>query len=198
VPLTFKDSKQREYSLTLHAGKSIEIERDHGVNLRKVLDGKLIDQLDTDDSLFVRVLYELAKESADEYGISPEDFARSLNGDAMESGRLALLECLVDFSRPGERPALRTILDKTELVHSLGVKKVEQEASSLTTERIQTEIDRRVSASRAQAEAQWPSLSSVASPSPESASQRECPSHSDSSNGCSSPESGESGIGSPN
>lgn len=183
MPFTFHDSKQREYLLTLHAGKSIEIERDHGVNLRKVLDGKLIDQLDYDDSLFVALLYELAKESADAQKITPEDFARALNGDAMEAGRLAMLECLVDFSRPGERPALRTILEKTELVHALGAKKVQAEANSLTPEMIQAEIDRRVSAARVQAEVQWPNSSSGVSPSPDSALLKECSSPSDSSNG---------------
>ncbi len=198
MPFTFTDSRSREYGLTLHAGKSIEIERDHGINLRRVLDGKLIDQLDSDDSLFVKLLYELAKESADEQGITPEDFARSLNGDAMEAGRLALLECLVDFSRPGERPALRQILDKTELVHQLGAKKILTEANSLTPEMIQAELDRRVSAARAQAGDQWPSLSSAASPSPESALPKDAPSDSETLNGCSSPASGESGTGSLN
>lgn len=198
MAITFHDSKHREYGLTLHAGKSIEIERDHGVNLRKVLDGKLIDQIDSDDSLFVKLLYELAKESADSQGITPEDFARALNGDAMEAGRLALLECLVDFSRPGERPALRTILEKTELVHSLGAKKILTEADSLTPEMIQAELDKRVLAEKARAGDQWPNLSSDPSPLPESASPKDSPSRSDSSNGCSLPANGESGTGSPN
>lgn len=183
MPFTFKDSAGRQYGLTLHAGKSIEIERDHGVNLRNALDGQLIDKIDADDSLFVALLFELSAESAESQGVTPEEFAKALNGDALEAGRKAMLDCIVDFSRPGVRPALRTILEKSELVQTLGTKKILTEAENLTPEIIEAALDRKIQQAKDRDAAQWQNSLSDASGSLESASPKACDSPSDNSTG---------------
>jgi len=183
VPFTFKDSAGRQYGLTLHAGKSIEIERDHGINLRNTLDGQLFDKIDADDSLFVALLFELASESATEQGIKPEEFAKALNGDALEAGRKAMLECIVDFSRPGVRPALRTILEKSELVQTLGTKKILTEAENLTPEMIEAAFDRKIQQAKDRDAVLWQNSPLDASDSLVSASPKACDSPSDNSTG---------------
>jgi len=109
---TFKDNAGRTWTVTVDVSAVKRVRSLLDVNLREVLDGRLIERLAGDPVLLCDVLYALVKPEADAKGITDEDFGRAMAGDAVEHATTALLEELVDFFPQGKRRLLQKALGK--------------------------------------------------------------------------------------
>jgi hypothetical protein len=107
---SFTDSTGRSWQLEVLVGTIKRVRALAGVDLLGVLEGVMLDKLASDAVLLVDVLYACCKEQADGLGISDEQFGRSMTGDALEAGSLALLEALADFFPSRQRLLLRQAL----------------------------------------------------------------------------------------
>lgn len=70
-----------------------------------------LQEISTNPVLLVEVLYCCLEEQADEAGVSPEEFARSIAGDSLFAAMTAFLAAFVNFCpRPDARKALRAAI----------------------------------------------------------------------------------------
>jgi hypothetical protein len=146
---TFKDSKGREWTLTITHGDAKRLAQGPlKLNLYAVQDnqGELYVKLMHDPFLFGDVLYQLLKPQADQKQLTEEDFANALDGEASDAALEAFDEALVLFSRnPAIRSAMRRMIDKkkelTERTASRLVGKAER-AFDRKTEQLTEEAER--------------------------------------------------------
>lgn len=108
----FKDAHGRDWSVAIdtHAIKRV---RDHtGLLLTKVVeDRSLVEQL-ADPIMLVDVLFVVCKPEADQRGVSDEQFASGLVGDAIDHATDALIGALADFFPSARASLLRTAWGK--------------------------------------------------------------------------------------
>lgn len=113
MPRSFTDTQGRDWPIEVTVSTVKRVRTLIDVDLLEVLDGKLIDQLISDPVLLCDVLYAVCKPTADERGVSDEEFGRGLAGDAIEHATDALLTAIVSFSpSPRDRAALGQVLTK--------------------------------------------------------------------------------------
>lgn len=93
----FKDNKGREWLAPVSVVAIERAKETSGVNICDVARGELYDRLDCDCHLVARILFGLCRPQLAERGISDEDFMAAVEGDAIESGRQAILRGLIDF-----------------------------------------------------------------------------------------------------
>lgn len=119
---SFKDNKERTWSLTIDVNAIKRVRGLLDVDLLTVIDGKLIQKLLIDAVLLCDVIYCLVKPEADEKNVTDEDFGSSMIGDPIDDATTALLEELVDFFPGPKRAILRKALEKIKRVETLGMK----------------------------------------------------------------------------
>ena len=121
----FKDTDGREYDLKVSLAAAITLEEKHGINLRDHYSGTLYEQITASTSTLLNVVGVLAAKSLAEHGLTVQQMADSLDGDAVAAMQAALEAAIVDFSPPVARPAMRTIQEKRDRVASLtGLKRI--------------------------------------------------------------------------
>jgi len=86
---------------------------------------KTFAQLADDPVLLVDVLYLVCQSEASDRDVSPEDFGRSLAGDAIEHATAALEEAICDFFPRGKRSLLQRLRKKLDQVREKTVDLIE-------------------------------------------------------------------------
>lgn len=115
--MPFTDSRGRSWPVTININTVRRVKSACGIDLLNLVtlsaDGvatDLLDRLACDTYLLVDVLFELVRPEATANGITAEDFAEALDGDALEDATNALLEAVIDFFPGAKRRALRAML----------------------------------------------------------------------------------------
>ena len=114
----FTDTKSRVWHLELSIGLALAIRAKLKVDFLNLMDGKSLESIQHSDETLVNVLWLICAEQAKTAGVDEVEFAMGLGGDALGAGIDGLLEALVLFTRPENRPAIQKILDKSKEVHS--------------------------------------------------------------------------------
>ena len=113
----FTDSEGRQWPLSVNVAAVKRVRDLCGVDLLTAVKGELLEQLSDDPVLLCDVLFALVKPTADERGISDEQFGSALGGDVLDAATVAFLEELVDFFPKGRRAVLRKALARIEELH---------------------------------------------------------------------------------
>jgi len=109
---TFRTGKHT-WDLSLNVAKMKRVKSLTDIDLMSVIDNpEVLHQLTNDPMKLVDVLFAVIKPQADAVGVTDEDFAGDLDGEAIETGVSALLEALVDFFPGARRAMLRRVMDK--------------------------------------------------------------------------------------
>lgn len=112
--MNWKDAEGRGWETRIDVLKLKKIKESLGVNLMDCISGNLLEELSTDVSRLVDVLYILHKEQSDERKLTDEDFALGLYGDALEDATQAFISALVDFCPSRQRTLLKLAMDKAK------------------------------------------------------------------------------------
>lgn len=148
----FTDTKARVWQLDLSIGLALAIRKKLGVNFLSLLDGQALDAVSRSDETLVNVLWLLCAEQALSAGVDETGFALALGGDALGAAIEGLLEALVLFTRPDNRPAVQKVLEKIHQVQTrqvaLAVAKVDspqmEQAIAARLEKLGQEVDRQL------------------------------------------------------
>ena len=140
---TFTDAKDREWAVEVTVGTIKRVRSLIDVDLLDLSDGSnMITRLAIDPILLCNVLFVVCKPQADEAGVTDEQFGEALFGDALEAATNAMLEALVSFFPPRQRPALMRALEKMQELTEMGVAAAEKILESGQVEAaMQAEID---------------------------------------------------------
>jgi len=117
---TFKDAKNREWTVSLDAPKIRDVRARLEVDLIDV-QGKAIGELADNFCLLVDVLWVLCEKQAQTKNIKDSDFGESLVGDALMHAVNALTDAIIDFFPPDRREVLRTVASKMAEVRTVGM-----------------------------------------------------------------------------
>lgn len=90
------DGKAFDWSLSLNVGMLARLRTEAGFEIGRDSE-KLAGALFADPETIAKVLWVLIEQQAKAAGISPESFAFSLDGDAIESATTALMEAIINF-----------------------------------------------------------------------------------------------------
>lgn len=111
--VTFKDAADRQWELDVNIVSVKKVRDETDVDLLGVTDGKLHAAI-TDPQKLVAVLYSLCEEQATKTGITPDQFGRSLRGDAIEGATYALLDAITEFFPRAQREVLQAMNAKAK------------------------------------------------------------------------------------
>lgn len=136
----FKDNEGRTWSVSVTVSAIKRVRDLLGVDLLKVTEGTLLQELAGDPVLLVDVVFALCKPEADKRGISDVEFGEAMAGDAIDAATVAVLEDLVDFFRSGPRARLRKALAKMEKIEAMALARADRVLDS-------DQLERRVEAS---------------------------------------------------
>ena len=114
---TFQDKNGKKWSIELNVGTAKRVRSECGIDLVNVItltrEGKLeataLERLADDPVLLVDCLFVLCREQAGEAGLDDFGFAALFDATAVESASDALMEEIINFSRPAKRKALEKI-----------------------------------------------------------------------------------------
>lgn len=126
----FKDNAGRDWTIAVNVDSIKRVRALLNVNLLDAVDGKLIEQLETDPILLVDVIYVLCKPDADRQQITDEQFGQSMAGDAIDRATVAFLEDLTDFFPSGRRQLLRKARAKLETCRQMALDSASEDLES--------------------------------------------------------------------
>ena len=107
----FADAAGRKWSLSFTAADLTAIREGTGLTVGKMALDKLAEEL-SDPEQLVAVLWVLVEDQAAKVGLTPEQFARGLDGDAMEAATLGFWRAWADFCPPHPRRLILGMVDK--------------------------------------------------------------------------------------
>lgn len=138
----FRDKQGREFRCRVSAATAITLKKELSINLLDHFDGSLWQRLATDPELLVNVLFEITRESREEFGIVDGGaFARLLDGDVLEAAGEAMRAAIVDFIPPRQRAAFRKLLEKSKAVELVTIEKMEAAVDGMTIEGLTAAIE---------------------------------------------------------
>jgi hypothetical protein len=107
-----------------------------GVNLARMEDGDppLLTQLGTDVVLLCNVIFALIKPQADQRGITDEEWAEAMGGEAILNAHNAFYEALQDFFRSAGRPDVVTAARKQKTMIDLAVRAGQEKLENIDPE----------------------------------------------------------------
>jgi hypothetical protein len=121
----FKDAENREWTLRITKGRSRAILETCGIDFGQIHDGQVFVELTTSDENLAQVLWILCEKQAEAKGITPEDFAEALDGDALDTAMEAMVDATILFTRRPIRGAVERVIRKTMEAQAAGMKTVE-------------------------------------------------------------------------
>jgi hypothetical protein len=121
----FKDAENREWTLRLTTGRNRVILDTCGIDFGQIHDGKVFFDLQTSDDKLAQVLWILCEKQAESRRVTPEDFADSLDGDALDSAMEALIEATILFTRRPIRAAVEKVIRQTMEAQIAGMQTIE-------------------------------------------------------------------------
>jgi hypothetical protein len=133
---TFTDTAGRTWTvaLTIDAAKRVKSLLDVNLLELEAGDPPLLTRLGTDVILLCDVIFALVKPQADAAGVSDEQFAAALGGDAVLAAQTAFYEELVDFFRKLGRGDLAKAVDAQRRMIDLAVARIETRLDKLDLE----------------------------------------------------------------
>lgn len=137
---TFQDTAGRQYTAEVTLATAIALKKQHGIVLQDLANGELLARLDDDPELLVNVLWLVVEPSAKAYDLTADKFGEALGGDTLATAVDALLQAIVNFSRPSARKPLQSILDKSREVQELAGQKVVAALAAITPEQMLTSL----------------------------------------------------------
>ncbi|MDB5294905.1 MAG: hypothetical protein JWO31_888 [Phycisphaerales bacterium] len=147
---TFKDNEKRTWNVAVNVGTIKRVRDVANVDLLKLGDGdtSLIARLSADPMQLVDVLYALCKPQAEADGVTPDQFAEAMAGDAVEAGLMALLGDLADFFPSGRREVMRKLVGKVQEIGTLLTDKAGAEVDSIDALAVLAKVTEELEASR--------------------------------------------------
>jgi hypothetical protein len=112
VGQSFTDSAGRKWDVAVTAADLTACREEAGVALGRLPLDKLAEEL-ADAEKLVAVLFVLVKDQIAKLGLTPEQFARGLDGDALEAATVAFWRAWADFSPRQTRRLVLGLVDKT-------------------------------------------------------------------------------------
>jgi len=133
---TFTDSAGRTWTLalTIDAAKRVKSLLDVNLLELEAGDPPLLTRLGTDVILLCDVIFALLKPQADAAGVSDEQFAAAMGGDAILAAQTAFYGELVDFFRKLGRTDLAKAVDAQRRMIDLAVQRIETRIDRLDLE----------------------------------------------------------------
>lgn len=128
----FKDKCDREWLFEINTNSLKRVLKATGQDLANNA-AKIIDRLADDPITLVDVLWVLCKPQADKNGVSEEQFADALVGDAIDHATDALVDGLIDFFPRSRRLLLRQLADKAKSAADRATKLAESKLPMLDT-----------------------------------------------------------------
>ena len=123
---SFKDTKDREWIIDVDIPIAKTIKRNLKIDLMGAIDGSLFNQLASDYLLIYDLLYALCQDQADRRKIDEIEFAKALDGTAIEAGWAAVCEALVGFFPHEKRSILRDALEQRRKFESIALETASQ------------------------------------------------------------------------
>jgi hypothetical protein len=112
---SFKDSKQREWSIAVNVGMAKAVRAATNINLFDLYQSDA-ERVFSDPITLVDVLYALCREQCQQRGVTDVDFGAAMVGDCLEESANALMEEVADFFPSRRRTILRATLAKAETI----------------------------------------------------------------------------------
>jgi len=133
---TFTDNAGRTWTLTLTIDAAKRVKSLLDVNLLELEAGDppLLTKLGTDVILLCDAIFALVKPQADAAGVTDEQFAAAMGGDAILAAQTAFYEELVDFFRKLGRTDLAKAVDAQRRMIDLAVQRIETRIDRLDLE----------------------------------------------------------------
>lgn len=114
----FKDKKSRNWEIDLTFGAVQRVKAHCQIDLGNVIsfsgDSKktgVLEQLGDDVELLCKTIWLICEKQATARGIDQESFFDSLDGDSIETAADALIDEIINFSRPAQRKVLRKLME---------------------------------------------------------------------------------------
>lgn len=140
----FADTRSRPWTIALNVHTVEQIRDQLNLDLLEPTP-ELMQRLAVDPVQLVGVLAVALADDLTAADETPEGFARSLGGDAIDDATDAFLQALVNFSRRHQRPALQKALDRTRKAEEQMYQAAEKTLSSpRTDEMIDKAIDKAI------------------------------------------------------
>jgi hypothetical protein len=133
---TFTDSAGRTWTIALTIDAAKRVKSLLGVNLLELEAGDppLLTRLGTDVILLCDVIFALVRPQADAAGVSDEQFAAALGGEAILAAQTAFYGELVDFFQHLGRSDLGKAVDAQRRMIELAVRQIETRIEHLDLE----------------------------------------------------------------
>lgn len=121
----FKDSNGNVWNLTLTVAALKRCHDLAGIDVAAKVEGGLFDELADDPILLCNVMAAIVRPQMEERGLTDEDFAAGLGGDAIYEATQALIEALVYFFRSRHGGVVAKIAAKRKGLQAMAVKAVD-------------------------------------------------------------------------
>lgn len=112
---SFVDKNGKSWDIDLNIGAAIKIKSRCGIDLENIItvdkknqpqDVSTLERLAEDSILLFEVIFAVCENQVRAAGMNEESFAELFNGDAIEAATNALVEEIINFSRPAKRKVL--------------------------------------------------------------------------------------------
>ena len=130
---SFKDSKGREWLAPVSVVAIERAKETSGVNICDVSRGELYDRLYFDCHLVARILLGLCKPQLVDRSVSDQEFLGAVEGEAIESGRQAILQGLLDFFPRRLQKKVQAMIDLEKTLEAGNEKRMAAFLSSVTS-----------------------------------------------------------------
>jgi len=133
----FRDTAGRTWQLSVTFGSAKRVKALLGINLLELEGGDppLLTRLGTDVMLLCDVIFALIKPQADALGVSDEQWAEAMGGDAILAAQTALYEELTDFFQSRGRRDVATAIEKQRRLVDVAVRVAESRIEALDPQR---------------------------------------------------------------
>ena len=112
---SFKDKNGKSWDIELNIGTARKIKSRCDIDIENVVtfnkqnqpqDVSILERLSGDAILLFNVIFAICEDQVTTAGMTEESFAELFNGDAIEAATEALLDEIINFSRPAKRKVL--------------------------------------------------------------------------------------------
>ena len=129
----YTDKNSREWTIDVHVFSAKRVKDGLGdkadlVDAQRF--GDLFKACSTDPELLVNIIWFLVEPAAEKAGVSPEQFAMGLQGDALDDAADALMEATIDFFPGRQQPSLRKALAKIRETEAKAIEILEDHLDS--------------------------------------------------------------------
>lgn len=145
----FTDTLGRQWNVDLTIGTARRLKAAGVVDLLSDESGKLIESLIGDVGKLLDVIWTCVHDQAATLGVDQDAFWDAIDGDVIDQATEALLEALVNFTRPSRRPALRAVLSRMRAAETKMATRMTEWAE---TGRLDQQIDQAIEQAIEQAE----------------------------------------------